>query len=116
MRTATNDVQVTVRVDKAVKESTEILFSKLGLNMTTAFNIFLRTAIRENGIPFPVSAKTPSFVSGYTEDDITNTFRAAILNEIASKKLTNKPVEKYDIESNRAYLDILMVCGNTLEN
>ena len=39
-----------IRTDKEVKDKAEEIFSELGLNMTTAVNIFLRTAIREHGI------------------------------------------------------------------
>ena len=35
-----------IRTDKEVKDKAEEIFSELGLNMTTAVNIFLRTAIR----------------------------------------------------------------------
>lgn len=41
-----------IRTDKAVKEAAELIFNELGMNMTTAVNIFLRQTIRENGIPF----------------------------------------------------------------
>ena len=41
-----------IRTDKAIKDQAEEIFNKLGLNMTTAVNMFLRTAIREHGIPF----------------------------------------------------------------
>ena len=41
-----------IRTDKEVKAAAEKIFEKLGLNMTTAVNIFLRQTIRENGIPF----------------------------------------------------------------
>ena len=41
-----------IRTDKEMKERAEAIFFELGLNMTTAINIFLRTTIRENGIPF----------------------------------------------------------------
>ena len=43
-----------IRTDKEIKEQADKIFSELGLNMTTAINIFLRTTIRENGIPFPL--------------------------------------------------------------
>ena len=43
-----------IRTDKEVKDKAEEIFSELGLNMTTAVNIFLRTAIREHGIPFGI--------------------------------------------------------------
>ena len=35
-----------IRIDKAVKDQAEVIFDELGLNMTTAVNMFLRTAIR----------------------------------------------------------------------
>ena len=40
-----------IRIDKAIKDQAEEIFNELGLNMTTAVNMFLRTAIRERGIP-----------------------------------------------------------------
>lgn len=41
-----------IRTDKDVKKRAERIFSELGLNMTSAINMFLRAVIRENGIPF----------------------------------------------------------------
>lgn len=38
-----------IRTDKAIKEQAEQIFNELGSNMTTAINLFLRTAIREHG-------------------------------------------------------------------
>ena len=49
-----------IRTDKEVKAQAEKLFDALGLNMTTAVNIFLRQAIRENGIPFEVKLNVPN--------------------------------------------------------
>ncbi len=46
-----------VRVDKDVKAAAETIFEALGLNMSTAVNIFLRQTIRENGIPFDLKLK-----------------------------------------------------------
>ena len=34
-----------IRIDKAIKDQAEEIFNELGLNMTTAVNMFLRTAI-----------------------------------------------------------------------
>lgn len=45
-------VNLNIRTDKEIKEKAENIFQELGLNMTTAINMFLRTSIRENGIPF----------------------------------------------------------------
>lgn len=49
-----------IRTDKEVKLAAEKIFSELGLNMTTAVNIFLRQTIRENGIPFELRLNTPN--------------------------------------------------------
>ena len=49
-----------IRTDKEVKAQAEKIFDALGLNMTTAINIFLRQAIRENGIPFEVKLNVPN--------------------------------------------------------
>ena len=52
-----------IRTDKDVKEKAELIFSQLGLNMTTAINIFLRTTIREKGIPFQLKLNEPNEVT-----------------------------------------------------
>ena len=49
-----------IRIDKAIKDQAEEIFNELGLNMTTAVNIFLRTAIREHGIPFELKIDVPN--------------------------------------------------------
>ena len=49
-----------IRIDKDIKMQAEKLFEALGINMTSAVNIFLRQAIRENGIPFEVKINTPN--------------------------------------------------------
>lgn len=52
-----------IRIDKEVKVTAERIFDELGLNMTTAVNIFLRQTIRENGIPFALRLDTPNAVT-----------------------------------------------------
>ena len=49
-----------IRTDKAIKDQAEKIFNELGLNMTTAVNMFLRTAIREHGIPFELKLEVPN--------------------------------------------------------
>ena len=43
---------ITARVDENVKKEAETLFKKMGLNMSTAMNLFLKKCILEQGIPF----------------------------------------------------------------
>lgn len=49
-----------VRTEKEVKEEAEKIFNELGMNMTTAINIFLRASIREKGIPFELKLDVPN--------------------------------------------------------
>lgn len=49
-----------IRIDKDIKDQAEEIFNELGLNMTTAVNMFLRTAIREHGIPFELKLDVPN--------------------------------------------------------
>ena len=49
-----------IRTDKEVKAVAERIFDELGLNMTTAVNIFLRQTIRSNGIPFDLRLDVPN--------------------------------------------------------
>ena len=49
-----------IRTDKVIKEQAEQIFNELGLNMTTAINMFLRTTIREHGIPFELKLNMPN--------------------------------------------------------
>ena len=52
-----------IRTDKEIKDQAEKIFNELGLNMTTAVNIFLRTAVREHGIPFELKLEVPNEIT-----------------------------------------------------
>lgn len=51
---------VSFRIDSDLKAQADSLFSALGMNMTTAFNIFLRQSVREGCIPFDITINTPN--------------------------------------------------------
>lgn len=51
---------VTIRMDADVKAQAEALFGELGMNLTTAFNIFVRQSLRKGGIPFEVVLDQPN--------------------------------------------------------
>jgi len=44
----------TINIDEETKKEAQELFKDLGMNLTTAINIFLKQAIRERGLPFYV--------------------------------------------------------------
>jgi len=53
------NANINIRVDGEVKNKAQDIFSALGMDMTTAVNIFLRQAIRKNGIPFELVTEKP---------------------------------------------------------
>ena len=55
--------QVNIRIYDALKERADFLFEELGLNMTTAVNIFVRQVVRQGGIPFDITIHTDPFYS-----------------------------------------------------
>jgi len=57
------NVNVTFRVDDELKKQADALFSELGMNLSTAFNIFLRQSVREQQIPFNISKNVPNAVT-----------------------------------------------------
>ena len=56
-----NTINVNIRVDEDLKRQTELLLTEMGLNMTTAINMFLRQVLRTGGIPFEVTARKDDF-------------------------------------------------------
>ena len=62
------NINVTLRVDEDLKKAADKLFSELGMNLTTAFNIFLRQSVREQQIPFRVSKNVPNAITSAAMD------------------------------------------------
>ena len=49
-----NDVNLNVRVNSKLKSDSDKLFKSLGLNMSTAINVFLTKCVKTSSIPFPI--------------------------------------------------------------
>ena len=98
------DIRVTIRVNRELKESAEALFNYLGLNMTNAINIFLRKAVDQKGIPFQVTANNYG-IAGLDAGEITETFRMSVQQDIEEKQGKGVPIARYDIKTKRAYLE-----------
>ena len=81
--------QVNIRIDDRLKEKADSLFDELGLNMTTAFNIFVRQVIRQGGIPFEITTKTDPF---YSESNL-RMLRQSIKNADEGKMTEHELIE-----------------------
>lgn len=49
-----------VRMDSEIKKQCEMLYGELGMNLTTAINVFLRQSLRVGGFPFDVKLEQPN--------------------------------------------------------
>jgi DNA-damage-inducible protein J len=43
---------INIRVDSEIKAQAQNVFAMLGMDMSTAVNIFLQQSVRQNGMPF----------------------------------------------------------------
>ena len=65
-----NTINVNIRVDEELKKQTELLLSEMGLNMTTAVNIFLRQVLRTGGIPFEITTRKDDFYNPINQEQL----------------------------------------------
>ncbi len=75
---------INIYTDEAIKKSCEELYESLGLNLSTAINIFLRQSLRVNGLPFEVKGDMPNEITlaAMREGD-------ALLSDTSTKGYTN---------------------------
>ena len=57
------NTSVTIRMDKRVKEEAQDLFAQLGMDMSTAINVFLKQSLLHRGLPFDISLNIPNSVT-----------------------------------------------------
>lgn len=62
-----NDTTMTIRVNSETKKKAQELFADIGLDMSSAINIFLKRAILEEKIPFEVGRAERSAVENKEE-------------------------------------------------
>ena len=50
----TDTTSLTIEIDQDLRQEATALFSALGMSFSTAVNIFVRQAVQEKAIPFPI--------------------------------------------------------------
>ena len=76
-----------IRIDRELKEQAEYFFSELGLNMSSAFNIFVRQALRQGKIPFEISLATDPFYNSVNMAILRKSIQEANEGKFISKTL-----------------------------
>ena len=76
-----------IRIDKELKEQAEVFFNELGLNMSSAFNIFVRQSLREGKIPFELSLVKDPFYSSTNMAVLRKSIKEANEGKFVTKTL-----------------------------
>lgn len=74
---------VNIRMDEATKKAFEAFCDEIGLSVSSAFNIFAKTVVREKRIPFELSTETP------------NTATVAAMNEYREMQARPEAYKRY---------------------
>ena len=53
-------VNMSIRMDAELKKQADAILADMGLNMTTAMNMFLRQVVRQGRIPFEIATDIPN--------------------------------------------------------
>ena len=76
---------LTIRIDEDVKRDAETLFNKIGMNMSTAINIFFRQSIRNQKIPFELMPYDDDYYTNERMKRILHSVEQAEKSEIITK-------------------------------
>lgn len=79
-------------MDENLKKQFEAFCSEIGMNMTTAFCVFAKTAVRQNRIPFEISAESDPFYSEVNQARL----RKAVADLNAGKGKVHELIEDAD--------------------
>lgn len=89
---SSNTTNISIRMDAKLKTQADALFGELGMNISTAFNIFVRQSIREGGLPFNITLNHPN-----------NDTIAAMLE---AEKISKEPMVKGYTDLNQLFADL----------
>lgn len=57
---AASTTNISIRMDSDLKAQADEVFAEFGMNLSTAFNIFVRQTLREGRIPFEIGYNHPN--------------------------------------------------------
>ena len=89
---ADNTTNISIRMDAELKKQADLLFAELGMNISKAFNIFVRQSLREGGLPFNVTLNQPN------KDTITAMLEA--------ERIAKEPSVKGYTDLNQLFADL----------
>ena len=91
-------VNMSIRMDTELKKQANAMFSDMGLNMTTAMNMFLRQVVRQGKIPFEIATDIPNAetIAAIKEmDDMLSGKKQAMICTNHIKKLLRRDLQDF---------------------
>jgi DNA-damage-inducible protein J len=82
-----NTTNLNIRIDKEIKDQAEVFFGELGMNMTTAINVFVRQSLRMRKIPFEISLPSDPFFNDSNTAALRESIRQANEGRVVTKTL-----------------------------
>ena len=80
-------VTVSANLDEQDKINFDAFCSSVGMNMSTAINLFVKAVLRENRIPFEISATSDPFYSAENQAYVLKSVRELRENQGAPHEL-----------------------------
>ena len=93
---------VSVRVDESVKRNVEALFDSMGMNISTAVNMFFKQCLLEEALPFQPKAKREMAADPFYSEANMARLRSAIADAKADKNMTEHELVEVADEENLA--------------
>ena len=84
---------ISIRVPDDIKKQAADVFAELGLDMSTAINLFLRQSIRQNGLPF-----RPSIDPFYSDSNLRALQNS--LNQLKDGNVVTKTMDELEAMEN----------------
>jgi DNA-damage-inducible protein J len=79
--------QVNIRIDDELKARADNIFEELGLNMSTAFTMFVRQTIRQGGIPFEITTRVDPFYNAENMKVLRQSIREAEEGKLSAHEM-----------------------------
>lgn len=89
---ACSTTNISIRMDSELKAQADALFAELGMNLSTAFNIFVRQCLREGKIPFEIKLNQPN--------------KETIAAMLEAKKIARDPTVKRYTDLDELFADL----------
>ena len=64
-----NTTNLSIRIDRELKEDADRVFNELGMSLTTAITVFVRQAVRQKKIPFEIALSPENENKGSTMEN-----------------------------------------------